>query len=209
VSEQTIRVAEPDSGAAVELRRIRLVLDDPTRSKDKELFLVTDVPSDRASAAALADAYRRRWALENVFQTLTEALRCEIDTLAYPKAALFGFCVALVAYNVLAVIRAALRSEHGTEAVETKASSRHMADEVASTYKGMMIALPAAAWEPYGRLEVAEMTTFLREAASQAWLAKYPKASRGPKKPQPRKTSGRKNHHVSTARLLNQRNQQE
>lgn len=204
VSEQTIRVTDPERGTVVELRRIRLRLDNPTRSKDKELFLVTDVP-----AAALAEAYRRRWALENVFQTLTEALRCEIDTLAYPKAALFGFCVALVAYNVLAVVRAALRSEHGAEAVETKASSRHMADEVASTYKGMMIALPAPGWERYGRLGVAEMAAFLREAASQAWLAKYPKATRGPKKPQPRKASGRTNHHVSTARLLNQQNQQE
>lgn len=209
VSEQTVRVTEPESGNVAALRRIRLVLDNPTRSQDKELFLVTDVPSDRASAPALADAYRRRWALENVFQTLTEALRCEIDTLAYPKAALFGFCVALVAYNVLAVVRAALRSEHGAEAVETKASSRHMAGEVASTYQGMMIALPASEWGPYGRLGVVEMTAFLREAASQAWLAKYPKATRGPKKPEPRKASGRKNHHVSTARLLNQRNQQE
>jgi IS4 transposase len=204
VSEQSIRVTEPEGGRVVDLRRIRLVLDHPTRSQDKELFLVTDVPGDHA-ATHLADAYRRRWTLENVFQTLTEALRCEIDTLAYPRAALFGFCVALVAYNVLAVVRAALRSEHGAEAVETKASSRHMAEEVASTYKGMMIALPAREWEPYGRLGDREMAEFLREVASQAWLARYPRATRGPKKPQPRKASGRKNHHVSTARLLNQR----
>jgi IS4 transposase len=208
VSEQTIRITEPDSGTVVELRRLRLVLDHPTRSKDKELFLVTDVPGDRVPAAMLAEAYRRRWTLENVFQTLTEALRCEIDTLAYPKAALFGFCVALVAYNILAVVRAALRSVHGTEAVETKASSRHMADEVASTYKGMMIAVPPSEWEPLGRLGLREMAEFLREAASQAWLAKYPRATRGPKKPPPKKASGRKNHHVSTARLLNQLNQQ-
>lgn len=207
LSEQAIRVSEPDGGAVAELRRVRLVLDKPTRSQDKELFLVTDVPGGRATAAALAEAYRRRWTLEGVFQTLTEALRCEIDTLAYPKAALFGFCVALVAYNVLAVVRAALRSEHGSEVVEAKASSRHMADEVASTHKGMMIAVPPAEWEPFGRLNVPEMAEFLREAASQAWLAKYPRATRGPKKPQPRRTSGRKNHHVSTARLLNQRDQ--
>jgi IS4 transposase len=209
VSEQAIRATEPDSATTVELRRIRLTLDNPTRSKDKELFLVTDVPADRATAASLAEAYRRRWALENVFQALTEALRCEIDTLAYPRAALFGFCVALVAYNVLAVIRAALRSEHGAEAVETKASSYHMADEVASTYKGMMIALPAREWRPYGRLGDREMAEFLREAAGQAWLARYPRTTRGPKKPQPRKTSGRTNHHVSTAKLLSKRNQQE
>jgi hypothetical protein len=209
VSEQAIRASDPGSGAMAELRRIRLVLDRPTRSKDKELFLVTDVPRDRATAAMLAEAYRRRWTLENVFQTLTEALRCEIDTLAYPKAALFGFCVALVAYNVLATVRAALRSEHGAEVVEAKASSRHMAEEVASTYQGMMIAVPPSEWGPIGRLGTAEMAEFLREVASQAWLARYPRATRGPKKPQPRKASGRKNHHVSTARLLNQQNRQE
>jgi len=209
VSEQAIRVTDPDSGTVVELRRIRLVLDRPTRSRDKELFLLTDVPRGRADAAALAMAYRSRWRLENVFQILTEALVCEIDTLAYPKAALFGFCTALVAYNVLATVRAALRSEHGAEEVETRASSHHMADEVASTYKGMMIALPPATWEPYGRLDDREMAEFLREAASQAWLAKYPRTTRGPKKPPPRKASGRKNHHVATARLLDQQHRQE
>jgi IS4 transposase len=208
VSEQAIRVRDPGCGAEVELRRIRLVLDAPTRGGDRELFLLSDVPAGRASAGVLADAYRARWRLENVFQTLTEALVCEIDTLAYPRAALFGFCVALAGYNVLAAVRAALRAEHGSEAVEAKASHRHMADEVASTYRGMMIALPPAWWEPYGRLGDVELAAFLREAASQAWLAKYPRATRGPKKPQPRKASGRRNHHVSTGRLLKQRDQQ-
>ena len=55
-----IRVIEPDSGTAVELRRLRLVLDHPTRSQGKELFLVTDVPGASATAAVLAEAYRRR-----------------------------------------------------------------------------------------------------------------------------------------------------
>ena len=66
------------------------MLDNPTRSKDKELFLVTDVPAEHATAASLAESYRRRWTLENVSRTLFEALRCEIDTQAYPKASLFG-----------------------------------------------------------------------------------------------------------------------
>ena len=33
---------------------------------------------------------------------LTTILHCELNTLPYPKAALFGFCVALAAGNVLA-----------------------------------------------------------------------------------------------------------
>lgn len=202
VSEQAITATEADGSGAITLRRIRLELDQPTRDKEKEVFLVTDVPVERADALTLANAYRSRWRLENVFQTLTEALTCEIDTLAYPRAALFGFSVALVAYNVLATVRAALRSEHGVEAVEAKVSSYHLANEVSATYEGMMIALPASEWAPLGRLSLGELAEFLREVASQAWLAKYPRATRGPKKPPPKRTSGRTNHHVSTARLL-------
>src|SRR5512135_3531473 len=101
VSEQTITVTEADGSGAITLRRIRL-----------ELYLLTNVPAERADARTLATTYRARWRVENVFQTLTEALTCEVNTLGYPRAALFGFCVALVAYNVLATVRAALRSEH-------------------------------------------------------------------------------------------------
>ena len=37
--------------------------------------------------------------LETAFQILATALTSEIDTLAYPKAALFGFAVAVVTYT--------------------------------------------------------------------------------------------------------------
>src|SRR5512142_2066718 len=124
-------------------------------------------PRERADARTLAEAYRKRWRLENVFQTLTEALVCEINTLAYPKAALFGFSVALVAYNVLATVRAALRSEHGREVVEAQVSNYHLANEVATTYEGMMIALPPSEWAPLGQLSLTELAEFLREVASQ------------------------------------------
>lgn len=207
-SKQTITVTEADGSEATTLRRIRLDLDQPTRDKEKGLSLLTDVPRERADARRLAEVYRDRWRPENVFRTLTEALVCEIDTLAYPKAALFGFSVASVAYDVLATVRAALRSEHGREAVESGASNYHLANEVATTYEGMMIAVPPSEWTPLGRLSLSESADFLREVASQAWLAKYPRTVRGPKKPPPRRTSGRTNHHVSTARLLHKQSQQ-
>ena len=99
-----------------------------------------------------------------MFQTLTEALSCEINTLAYPRAALFGFCVAAVAYNVLATVRAALRSEHGGESVEAKVSNYHLANEVATTYEGMMIALPPSEWAPLGGLSLAELAAVYARA---------------------------------------------
>lgn len=71
-----------------------------------------------------------------------------------------------------------------------------------------MIAIPPGEWEVFQGLTVVEMAEFLREVASQAWLAKYPRSKHGPKKPRPKRT-GRINDHVATARLLDKRVRQE
>ena len=192
VFEQPIRVTDVEErdgvvrdergqAQTVTIRRIRLVLDQPTEDGETEIFLLSDVPAAKADGRLLATIYRRRWTLENVFQTLTEALRCEIDTLAYPKAALFGFCTALVAYNAVAAVRAALRSAHGAEQVEGKVSTYHVAGEVARTYEGMMIALPPREWAIFRTAGAEELAEFLGAAAELAWLAKYPLSRRGPR----------------------------
>ncbi|MBK1725332.1 hypothetical protein CKO23_24800 [Thiocystis violacea] len=46
---------------------------------------------------------------------VTTELRCEIKTLAYPPAALFGLAMAIVAYNALAVIKATLGRKRGRD----------------------------------------------------------------------------------------------
>ena len=112
VFEQTIR-ATNDAGEVLFLRRVTVVLDQPTRDGDTELHLLTNVPAKDARAKVIADLYRRRWTIETAFQELEATLHGEINTLGYPKAALFAFCVALVAYNVLSTLKAALRSVHG------------------------------------------------------------------------------------------------
>jgi IS4 transposase len=217
VSEQTIRLTASDERDGVlreeqgrartrTIRRLRLMLDQPTEDGETEIFLLSDVPAAAADGRLLATISRRRWTLENVFQTLTEALRCAIDTLAYPKAALFGFCTALVAYDAVAAVRAALRSAHGAEPVEGNVSNDHVAGEVARTYEGMMIALPPREWAIFRTVSAAEFAAFVHAAAELAWLAKDPLSHRGPKKPRPKQTSGKRNPHVATARLLDQKN---
>jgi hypothetical protein len=54
-----------------------------------------------ASAGEAGRLYRRRWTIEGAFQELARDLRTEIAPLCYPRAALFAFCVGLLAYNVL------------------------------------------------------------------------------------------------------------
>jgi hypothetical protein len=46
--------------------------------------------------------------METAFQHLEAYFHSAINTLGYPKAVLFGFCLALVAYNLLAVVLAAV-----------------------------------------------------------------------------------------------------
>src|ERR1022692_2810515 len=83
---------DQDTGAFLELRRITIALDQQTREGDTEIHILTNLPA-RIRAKVIARLYQKRWTIETAFQELTVALKCEINTLAYPKAALFGFCV--------------------------------------------------------------------------------------------------------------------
>ena len=69
-----------------------------------------------------------------------------------------------------------------------------------------MIALSPQEWALFGTVSAVEFAEFLQAAAELAWLAKYPLSHRGPKKPRPKQTSGKRNHHASTARPLDQKN---
>jgi hypothetical protein len=190
------------AGQEMPIRRITVVLDEPTRDGEAEVHLLTNVPIEHADACTLADLYRRRWRVETAFQELTVHLACEVNTLGYPKAALFGFCVAVAAYNALAVVKAALRSVHGAQKVQAEVSSYYLAEEVAGTYRGMMIAIPAAEWVIFRDLPVPRLAALLRELAGRVRLAAFRKHPRGPKKPPGKRPSGTKEKHVATARLL-------
>jgi len=53
------------------------------------------------------------------------SLRSDIDALlylGYPQAALFGFCLALIAFNLYAVVMAALCAAHPTHEIDRTAS---------------------------------------------------------------------------------------
>ena len=129
-------------------------------------------------------------------------LRNNSNTLAYPKAALFGFCLALVAYNVLAIVLAALRGVHGQERVDDEVSLYYLANEVATTYHGMMSAIPEGEWDVFSRMSAPEMAATLRDLAQRVDLRAFRKSPRGPKTPRPKREGGSHPGHVSTAKLL-------
>jgi hypothetical protein len=192
---------ENGSGKVLVVRRVTLVLNEPTRDGETEIHVLTNLRAN-VSAKRVAQLYRRRWSIEHLFLNLTTILHCEMNTLPYPKAALFGFCSALAAGNVLATIKGALRKEHGIDKVEQEVSDYHLALDMAAKYPGMMIALPAEEWRPLTAMTDAEFAEWLRGLARRVDLKRYPKHRRGPKKPRPRRTRFANAKHIATARLL-------
>ena len=179
-----------NGGATLSVRRVSLHLDQPTESGDTEIHIVTNLPAEEVTALQVAEVYGTRWTVEGAFQTLTDVLRCEVETLGYPGAALFSFAAAVLAYNIYAVVKAALRSAHGAATIEAKLSDHHLMQDVAETYVGMDIAVEGRAWAVYRRMSLEEFAVSLVEMAHRVSLKRYPKKKRGPKKPQPRKKSG-------------------
>ena len=205
VYEQPMLVRDPESGETMRVRRITVKLTEPTRNGDTELHILTNVPTPRASAAQLARLYGKRWSIETAFFEITTTLSCEINTLGYPKAALFAFCLALMAYNAVSLIKAALRSAHGRQKINDEVSSYYLSLEIGRTYDGMMIAIPAPHWTFFRELAAKEFANVLHELASSVNLARYQKHPRGPKKRPPERTAYQNGRHVSTAKLLAQR----
>lgn len=203
VYEQDI-VLTGEVGEPRRVRRITVELDKATRDGDRELHLVTNLPKADVNAKRIADVYRERWTLEVLFQELTVTLSCEINTLGYPKAALFGFCVALMAYNIVSVVKAALRAEHGHERIEQEVSGYFLANEVSRTHDGMMVAVPPPKWKAFRTMTTNDFGQELRRMARGVNLRAYKKHPRGPKKPVPKRIRYKDKKHVSTARLLAQ-----
>jgi hypothetical protein len=200
--EQTLCLAEPDTGETLVVRRITVQLPTSTRDGETEIHILTNLPVTDAPAAQISALYADRWTIETAFQHLTVDLACEVDTLGYPKAALFGFCVALVAYNVVALVKGAIRAAHGAAYVEEELSMYYLTLEVAQVATGMEIAVEAQAWEVFRHMSTSEFTTTLVVIAQRLDTKKYTKHKRGPKKPPPNKLSGKRQTHVSTARIL-------
>jgi hypothetical protein len=133
-------------------------------------------------------------------------LASEIKTLGYPRAALFSFCFALMGFNVLSMLQAAVESQHGIEPRSPEELSLYyVAGEVKRMHAGMMLALPAEHWSTLRDLPLDDFCALLLRIAAYANPAVLRKTRRGPKqrikkKPVPPSVAGA---HVSTARLLN------
>lgn len=200
VAQQRVRVVDAHGTPHI-FRRLRIKLHEATRDGATIIHILTNVPR-QVSAKRVAALYRKRWTLETAFQHLEAYLHSEINTLGYPKAALFGFCLALVAYNVLAVVLAALRGVHGEERVDDEVSLYYIANEITTTYHGMMIAIPEPEWEAFSAMSPAELAAILLALAQRVRLQAIRKSPRRPKKSRPPGKKPARKGHAATAKLL-------
>lgn len=203
VYEQPV-VIESATGQTIALRRVELHLDTPTEDGDTVIRLLTNLPRSQFSARKVAHAYRRRWSIENLFQKLESVLHSEVTSLGHPRAALLAFGVAVLAWNVLAVLQEAVKARHDLPAAGIELSSYYFATEIKAQYAGMMTAIAVAAWQAYDALTMPQLGCVLRDIAAHVDPNKLRKHPRGPKKPKEKSFAPHSevSRHVATARVL-------
>ncbi len=221
VYEQAVEIPvspTPTSGTAdkplrlLRLRRVEVELDEPTEDGDTLIRLLTTLPAADATAIEVADLYRRRWTIEGMFQRLEKVLASEVRSLGQPSAALLAFSVAVLAYNVLSVVQAAVEQEAEQRAETSKTSKTepvpismfYIAQEVRESYRGLLIAVDPAVWEHYDGQGPCSLALTLQRMAHHVRLEalrKHPRKNAPKRKPgyAPRKEVQR---HVATARVL-------
>jgi IS4 transposase len=206
VYQQTVSI-EDDKKNSHRLRRIELHLQTATEDGEKIIRLLTNVPVSKLSAQKLARMYRCRWRIEAMFQRLESVLQSEIRTLGQPRAALFAFGVAVLAYNILSMLLTAVRVQHASalEKAEIELSPYYIALEIRANYAGMMIATEAGDWKHFESLSAKEFAKTLLALAvhiDPRYLRSYPRKPKiAKKKGYVSKRDAQK--HVATSRVIN------
>lgn len=177
--EQPIGIAKEPA----DWRRIELHLDTPTEAGDAVIRLWSNLP-DTVTARQIADLYRKRWRIEGMFQRLESVLKSEITSLGHPKAALLGFAVALLAHNILAMLKRCIEFAHRERAPQLEISTYHLAVHLRSDYQGMLIAIPPDQWEQWNNKDPDGLIQRLLLLALKSNPKSLATAKRGPKNKQ-------------------------
>ena len=127
-----------------------------------QAHLLTNLPVAVAAAPVVADLYSERWTVRKMFQVITDVFAYELNTLGYPRAALFVFCMAIVAFNILSTLKAILKAVHGVGKIEAGLFDFYVAEEVQGTFRGVMIALPALEWAAFAQMTVEPLAQTLK-----------------------------------------------
>jgi IS4 transposase len=203
VSTQSVECVDAQ-GRCLRMRRSVLQLEQPTDDGETTIRLLTNTTVRQLPACRAARIYRNRWRIEGMFQRLEAALHSELRTLGAPRAALLAFAVAVVAYNVLALVQRAISAAHPPEQTGIELSFYFVANELRAHFAGMMVALPPHAWRTAKADSPERLAHRLKELARRVAPRTLRKHPREPKpKPRPGYVSASAaRRHVATARVL-------
>jgi IS4 transposase len=201
VREQAIELGE----GMASWRRIELQLATPTEEGDTTIRLWSNLPA-QVSAQRIAQLYRKRWKVEGMFQRLEAVLHSEIQSFGHPRAALLGFAVAVLAYNVLSVLKRGIEHAHRDTVPELDVSTYYLASEISTGYQGMLIALPPEHWKSWTGARPLAIARRLLELARHVDPKHVSTHKRGPKQRTSTPYVDRATvcAHVSTTRVLKQ-----
>ena len=200
VWEQPVELTDKQSGQTIRVRRIVVKLDSPTDNGDTEIRLLTNLPK-RIGAVKIAMLYRQRWTIESHFDFLKNHLQGQIESLGKPAAAIFALCMSMVAANALAVVKAALKLTHGPEEFD-KLSGYYLADEIAGNYRAVDVLMTQSELNRLAAKKPKPFWKWCLSVANQIRIDAFRSHPRGPKRPRPKRASGKHRHHYSTQRLL-------
>ena len=203
VVEQPVEVRLPD-GSWAKLRRILIKLAKATRNGEKEIAILTNLPT-KVSATQIANAYGHRWTIETCLGHLATALNAEINTLAYPRAALVSFAVALMSFNLITTLETLLRGKVKDKKKSPKLSKYYLACEIVETFRGLEIMSTDEDWRTIANLPLNEFYAWAKAVASGADLSRYTSTTRGEKKPPPKRRKVNNSTHISTHKILLER----
>ncbi len=207
VREQSIGLATTQETVAAppSWRRIEIQLHEPTEAGDQSIALWSNLPAS-IDVVTIAQLYRKRWRIEGLFGRLESVLHSEIRSLGHPRAALLGFAAAVLAFNVLALLKRCVEQAHCERAPGLDVSTYHLGVHVASDYQGMLIALTSEVWLPWCDASAADVAKCLLRLAGNVRPSSVATAKRGPKRDKPggyvAGAVARKQ--LSTARVLKQ-----
>ena len=187
-----------------EFRLVEVESDRPTRDGRRTIRVPTDVSEETLSAAEVAAKDLERRTIESAFRELAEGVRGEVETLAYPKAALFAFGLAVSVYDLLRVVRRAVE-RRADPASPVEVSPVLLGQEVSSYAAGLGAALDGNPRMPTADWDAPRLRAWVDELAGRLVGTRYARSKRGHrKKPRP-KSKAANGSHTATARILGQR----
>jgi hypothetical protein len=206
VLEGTVRLCDRLRKCTWDLRRFHVQLDAPTQSGEKDLLLLTNLPTD-CLAVEIADLYRQRWQVERHFHFIKRELHGQIPSLGEPRAAIFALCVSLAAGNVLAFVKH-LQPEDKAAVQRPVLSGYYLALEISRSYAAIEALTTPRDWQAIAKLSSRAFLTWAKQQATRIKWQRYVTHPRGPKQRPPPRLSGKHRHHFSTYRLLKSQNDQ-